>query len=57
MLAAGNFAPGNAGTVFYIDILAPLLAIVLWAFARREQRGYDGRRIAPTGLSRTAKLR
>ena len=47
MLAAGNFAPGNAGTVFYIDILAPLLAIMLWGFARREQRGYDERRNRP----------
>lgn len=57
MLAAGNFAPGNAGTVFYVDILAPLLAIVLWGFARRELGGYDLRQIAPADLSRTAKLR
>ena len=38
MLAAGNFAPGNAGTVFYMDIIAPLLAIALWLAVRREQR-------------------
>ncbi len=37
MLVAGNFAPGNAGTVFYLDIIAPLLAIVLWGLAWREQ--------------------
>jgi hypothetical protein len=29
MIVAGNFAPGNAGLPFYMDILAPLLAIVL----------------------------
>ncbi|MEO8714021.1 MAG: DUF6790 family protein [Acetobacteraceae bacterium] len=38
MLTAGNFAPGNAGTILYIDILAPLLAIALWVAASREQR-------------------
>jgi hypothetical protein len=37
MLAAGNFAPGNAGVPFYIDIIAPLLAITL-LFATRRQR-------------------
>ncbi|MFP5329852.1 MAG: DUF6790 family protein [Alphaproteobacteria bacterium] len=29
MMSAGNFAPGNAGTVFYTDILTPLLGFVL----------------------------
>ena len=38
MLATGNFAPGNAGTIFYMDIIAPLLAIALWLAAWREQR-------------------
>jgi hypothetical protein len=31
MIAAGNFAPGNAGVIFYTDILVPLLgALLLW---------------------------
>ena len=29
MMAVGNFAPGNAGVPFYMDLLAPLLAIAL----------------------------
>lgn len=29
MLSAGNFAPGNAGVPFYMDIIGPLLAIAL----------------------------
>ncbi len=37
MLAAGNFAPGNAGAVFWTDIITPLLAIALWLAARRDQ--------------------
>lgn len=35
MLEAGNFAPGNAGVPFYMDIIAPLMSIVLLAAARR----------------------
>jgi hypothetical protein len=27
MLIAGNFAPGNAGVPFYMDIICPTLAI------------------------------
>lgn len=31
MITAGNFAPGNAGVIFYTDILVPLLgALLLW---------------------------
>ncbi|MGD9617819.1 MAG: DUF6790 family protein [Alphaproteobacteria bacterium] len=37
MLAAGNFAPGNAGVPFYMDIIAPLLAIALLIGARRAE--------------------
>ena len=33
MLLAGNFAPGNAGVPFYMDIACPLLAIVLLVVA------------------------
>ncbi len=38
MLSAGNFAPGNAGGIFYMDIIVPLLAIALWVAAWREER-------------------
>lgn len=34
MLIAGNFAPGNAGVPFYMDIIAPCLAIVLLVASR-----------------------
>ena len=34
MLVAGNFAPGNAGVPFYMDIIGPLLAIVLLVLSR-----------------------
>lgn len=30
MIAAGNFAPGNAGIVFWTDILLPALGFALW---------------------------
>ena len=36
MVVAGNFAPGNAGVPFYMDVICPLLAIALWAVARRS---------------------
>ncbi len=29
MVTAGNFAPGNAGVPFYMDVICPLLAIAL----------------------------
>jgi hypothetical protein len=29
MITAGNFAPGNAGTIFYTDILIPIIGLVL----------------------------
>jgi len=35
MLAAGNFAPGNAGTPFVMDIIAPALSIILLIVAYR----------------------
>jgi hypothetical protein len=39
MMVAGNFAPGNAGLPFYMDVLCPTLAIILLIVAkRREQR-------------------
>jgi hypothetical protein len=38
MMLAGNFAPGNAGLVFYMDIILPLLsgALLLAVQARRD---------------------
>lgn len=36
MIAAGNFAPGNAGVPFFTDIAVPVLAIALWFMARRR---------------------
>jgi hypothetical protein len=38
MVAAGNFAPGNAGIPFYLDVICPLLAIALVAAARHAGR-------------------
>lgn len=35
MMVAGNFAPGNAGVPFYLDVLCPVLAIALLVIARR----------------------
>lgn len=37
MVMAGNFAPGNAGVPFYLDILAPLSAIALLFVASRRK--------------------
>jgi hypothetical protein len=37
MLIAGNFAPGNAGVPFYMDIICPLLAIALLLVANRQR--------------------
>jgi hypothetical protein len=36
MLVTGNFAPGNAGVPFYMDIVCPLLAITLVVLASRS---------------------
>lgn len=36
MMVAGNFAPGNAGLPFYMDIICPLLAIVLVIIEKRK---------------------
>jgi hypothetical protein len=37
MIAAGNFAPGNAGVPFFGDIGFPLLAMVLLMIVRRSE--------------------
>ena len=38
MIVAGNFAPGNAGTPFFTDIILPVLTIALLLAAHRSQR-------------------
>jgi hypothetical protein len=37
MVVAGNFAPGNAGLPFYMDIICPTLAITLLIVATRNR--------------------
>ena len=39
MMVAGNFAPGNAGLPFYMDIICPVLAIGLLVIAMRQRVG------------------
>jgi hypothetical protein len=36
MVIAGNFAPGNAGVPFYMDIICPVLAIAFLVIAKRQ---------------------
>ncbi|WP_428531679.1 DUF6790 family protein [Rhodopila sp.] len=43
MLTADNFAPGNAGVIFYLDILIPLFGFVL-LWRRYHDRGLDAAR-------------
>jgi hypothetical protein len=38
MIAAGNFAPGNAGVIFYTDILIPLIGFTLLWLQHRYGR-------------------
>jgi len=38
MAVAGNFAPGNAGTPFVMDIVLPVLTVALLLSARRSQQ-------------------
>lgn len=42
MLSTGNFAPGNAGVPFYMDIIAPFLAIALLTVARPRTSSVSG---------------
>jgi len=37
IMVAGNFAPGNAGLPFYMDIICPTLAIILVIVAKRRE--------------------
>jgi hypothetical protein len=38
MIVAGNFAPGNAGVIFYTDILIPIIGFVLLWLQHRQER-------------------
>jgi hypothetical protein len=38
MVEAGNFAPGNAGVPFYMDVICPVLAISFLSLAVRDRR-------------------
>jgi hypothetical protein len=39
MVTAGNFAPGNAGVIFYSDLLIPVMGLVLlWLQRPKRQR-------------------
>jgi hypothetical protein len=49
MLAAGNFAPGNAGVPFFMDVICPVLAITLLVLAQRERRR-NADAAVPTGM-------
>jgi hypothetical protein len=42
MITAHNFAPGNAGVIFYTDILIPILGFVLLWMQRRVERESAG---------------
>jgi hypothetical protein len=37
MMVAGNFAPGNTGTPFFIDVFIPVVTIALLLAARRAE--------------------
>ena len=45
MITADNFAPGNAGIIFWTDILVPVVGLVFLWLQRRYQR--EGRSPAP----------
>jgi len=38
MLKAHNFSPGNAGTVFWMDIILPIIGFVLLYFSHKSQK-------------------
>lgn len=38
MMVAGNFAPGNAGLPFYMDVIYPTLAIILVIIAKHREK-------------------
>jgi hypothetical protein len=38
VMIAANFAPGNAGVPFYINVTCPVVAVALLIAAARERR-------------------
>jgi hypothetical protein len=38
MITRGNFAPGNAGVIFYTDIVIPIIGFALLWLQRRNPR-------------------
>jgi hypothetical protein len=42
MIATRNFAPGNAGIIFYRDILAPIIGFIFLWLQRRLATGAGG---------------
>jgi len=50
MITAHNFAPGNAGVIFYTDILIPLIGIALLWLAHRYQKPGDARPHSVPGI-------
>jgi hypothetical protein len=42
IVGEGNYNPGNAGVVFYMDIIGPLLLIALLIYSRRAGRARAG---------------
>jgi hypothetical protein len=42
MVGAGNYNPGNAGVVFYIDIIGPALLVILLVYLRYAGRTRAG---------------
>ncbi len=46
MIAAHNFAPGNAGVIFYMDIVIPLFGLLLLLLQYRLRHSREGSIIA-----------
>jgi len=46
MMTAGNFAPGNAGVIFYTDLLIPIIGFVLLGLQCRYERDAQTRQQA-----------
>lgn len=42
MAVEGNYNPGNAGVIFYMDIIGPLLLIALLVYSRHAGRARTG---------------
>lgn len=50
MLTADNFAPGNAGSIFYTDIFLPVIGFILLWWRWHLQRDPVSHRAAPSHL-------